>query len=303
MSDKEATLTVYAKNRYELSMNEYGDLSTRMATAAQGTNVLHATIDDKGNRSEWRIVPGTYKENVFKAAGFHIDDDGLVTTSAYKIETERTSDSIYTVIADKDVYQTLLEPSYQRIAAELEALHKEAAPTKLTFRPSAVRYELGKDDVEKLGSVLSGMYNPEGIYRVVTTNSDQSTLGTLNNDSLFDMIGCKRLSSGNASMRDKAISLFQLENGFTIKIGSTYLLVATTAQPKFKQNDEVYITVLDGDTPNVLKTQLSSAGVYDATAQDFLYTTTDGKQVAEKDIRSVPETPSENQQSVTMNHF
>lgn len=303
MTDKEAEVTLYGQNRYILSAQEFGDLSNLMAKASMDSNVFYC----EGN-NEKAVVKGSYKENVFEKAGLHIDDDGLATIAAYKVEVDVTPTHISTVVADKDTYQTTLRSDMQLAASATAELNKTAAPTRMTFRPAAVRYELGKEDVEKLASTLSGLYNPETVYRVVSTNGNADTLGTLTNDSLFNMIGCNRLSSGNASMRDKAISLYRLENGFSIKIGSTFLLVATTAQPKFKEKDDVMVVVMHPDgNGNLFKGTVSKSNGYNTDSGDFMYdvTNADGtvQTVAEKNLQIVPETPAENQQSVTMNHF
>ena len=307
-NEKDAVYTAYGKNKYQLSMQDYGDMCTLMATASLDSRVLHAKIEKDGGRSEWQVVPGTFKEAVFKQAGLTIEDDGFVTTAAHQIEMEKTASHISAVVGGTDIYETVLNKDQQLLAQASAQITKEAAPSRVTFRPSAVRYELAKEDVDKLGSTLSGMYDPHAVYRVVSTSDSSEKLGTLNNDSLFDMIGCKRLASGNAAMRDKAISLFQLENGFTIKIGSAYLLVATTAQPRFKEKEPVMVVVMNPDgNGHCYKSTVTKSHGYDANAGDFMYEVAyeDGQTntVGEKVLQPVPETPSENQQSVSLNHF
>lgn len=304
MTDKEAEVTLYGQNRYILTAQEFGDLSTKMASASTDSAVYYRA----DQTCETAVTKKAYKTTVFDKAGIHVDDDGLVTMAAYKIDVDTTGATITTTIADNAIVTTHLRPDMQIAATASQQINKTAAPTRVTFRPSAVRYELGKEDVEKLASTLSGMYNPETIYRVVSTNGSAETLGTLTNDSLFNMIGCNRLSSGNASMRDKAISLYRLENGFSIKIGSTFLLVATTAQPKFKEKDPVMTIVMHPDgNGGLFKGTVSKVNGYGADSGDFMYdiTAEDGtvQTVAEKSLQIVPETPAENQQSVTLNHF
>ena len=307
-NEKNAELTVYSANRYEMSMQDFGDLSNQMATASQDSSVYHAVQGKGDEHSEWERVSGSYKEAVFKGAGLKIGENGIVTTASVKIDVERSGSDLITTINDTDMYMTKLRADMQVAASATDAITKQAAPTRMTFRPAAVRYELGKDDLEKLSSTLSNMYNPDGIYRITSSNKDDAMIGKINNDKLFDLMECKRLASGNATMRDKAISLFKLVNGFTIKIGSTYLLVATEAAPKYKAKDAVLFTVIHPDgNGQLFKGTVGQSLGYDANLQDFAYTVTgdDGvsRAVSEKFLQPVIVDQNTGTMEVSTSHF
>lgn len=306
--EKNAELTVYAANRYEMTMQDFGDLSNRLATASTDSKVLHAVLEKDGQQGEWETMSGSYKEAVFKGAGLQIGADGIVTTASVKIEMDRTGSQITTTINDTDVYMTTLRADMQASAAAVDAITKEAAPNRMTFRPAAVRYELGKEDVDKLASTISGLYNPDGIYRLTSSNKDESTVGKIDMNHLFDLMECKRLASGNATMRDKAISVFRLSNGFTVKIGSTYLLVATEAAPKYKAKDEVLFTVIHPDgNGQIYRGVIGNSLGYDANLADFAYIVTDAQgnsqPVSEKYLLPVVVDETMGTTDVPMTHF
>lgn len=295
-NEKNAELTVYAENRYVYNMD---DLSTFRTYCSTGEGQVTTF---KGGQREVSIYGSTLNKEAAERAGIRVD--GTEVTAAFpEITVEKAGNTVQVAFGE---YGISASSRHDRMH-----ISKEAAPTKMTFKPTAVKYEINKDDFAKFGNTLQSMYSPDIVYRVVTNSKPGYELGNLSNDSLLGMFGCTPTRDGGASVKEKSISVYKLANGFSVKLGKNVLFVITVAEPTFKVNDEVNARVLNeaGDGWDTFKTNIKHVNGFNSDDKDFTYEVTDAAGnvviVPERNIfeYAFKQEPVDSTDGVKMNHF
>ena len=298
-NERNAELTIYAKNRYVYSTD---DIATLNVVASAGNGPVN--VFKKGQRIE-SSRDLSFSKKASKC--LEIKTEGSNTTAGYpEITVNRQGGMVQLFFGDM-----AMSASAKKDPLGLE---KIAAPTKMTFKPHAVKYEITKDDFAKLGSTLQSMYTPNTIYRIVNNTGRGYELGDITNELLYNMINCTPLRDGSATVKDKAISLYKLDNGFGIKLGKSTMIVITTAEPLYKNNESVCVRYMapETNTWSTFPTTIKQSNGYDASCKDFMYEVCDvnGNNVCvpERNVfESVAQAnqcnDTENENGVKLSHF
>lgn len=298
-NEKNAALTVYAQNRYVYNTDDIAMLKV-IASAGNGP----VNTFKKGQRidSDSQTI---FAKKAELALGFK--NEGESISAGYpEITVNRTGGTIQLTFGDM-----AMSTMAKRDPLGLE---KIAAPTKMTFRPHAVKYEISKDDFAKLGNALQTMYTPNSIYRVVNNTGRGYELGDITNDYLYSMMNCTPLRDGSATVKEKAISLYKLDNGFGIKLGKSTMIVVTLAEPLYKNNESVCVRYMSPETNSwsTFPTHIKQSTGYDANTKDFMYEVCDvngnnicvpERQVFESAVAAQNASQDENENGVKLSHF
>jgi len=295
-NDRNAELTVHAANRYVYNMDDLASLNTYCSVGEGQVTTFKA-----GQRVA-SVDGSTLTKEATEALGLKVEGTD-VTAGFPEITVDKAGNTVQVMFGE---YAMSASAKYDRMH-----ISKEAAPTKMTFRPTAVKYEINKDDFAKFGNTLQSMYNPGMVYRVVTNAKPGYELGNLDNESLLGMFGCTPTKDGGASVKEKSISVYKLANGFSVKLGKNVLYVITIAEPTFKNNDSVNARVLNADNTgwDTFQTKVNKCNGFDAATKDFMYEVNDAAGnvvvVPERNIfeYAFKQDPVDSTDGVKMNHF